>query len=313
MKLYLPISCALLFASASMAQMLVVDRPALPGTQNAGEPVGRAKGPGFVGDHFRLGAAGEIWVIDTIRVWERSPGKLGDTFESVALFGGIEAVPPPPGKPPEADCDCHNLISIKSARYHSGSAPGEPAGIAESASGSGLRQIDFQNLHWSVPGGLNIQFGVMGVSRRGNQPWLYQTATMPDQHHLNLFDDKGKLEGAYAPDGRPPAAGLGVNVQVWAHRAATIEIRPSAAAIEVVLRSDDSFDATKAEAASLRLGPNGAAPVSSRLQTQNGRQMLVARFQRQGTGLQPSSVSACMNGRLSDGVPFEGCDLLRAK
>jgi len=303
--LYLPISCALLCTSPSMAQMLLIDRAA----PVASERVGRVKGPGYVADHFRLGASGEIWVIDTIRVWDRSPGKLGDAFESLTLFGGIEAVPPPPGAPPEAECDCHNLMTIKSARFQPGSSAGAPADITGSNLDSGLRQVDFQNLHWSVPGGLDVQFGVMGIPRHGNLPWRYQAAVMQDQHQLKLFDDKGKLEGPLT-EGVPADGRLGVSLQVWAHRAATIEIHSSAAAIEVVLHSDGAFDATKAEPASLRLGPNSAAPVTSRFTTQAGRQVLVARFRRQDTGLQSSAVTACLNGRLADGVPFEGCDLL---
>jgi len=80
--------------------MLLIERaaPAAPVAANRSQ----SERPGFVGDHFRWEASGEIWVIDTIRVGDRSPEKLGDAFESLTLFGGIEAVPPPPGAPPRS-------------------------------------------------------------------------------------------------------------------------------------------------------------------------------------------------------------------
>src|SRR5437879_4436400 len=109
------LSCCLI-CCALPAQMLVVVR-GISKTADSAVRIGRTKGAGFVADHFRIGAPGEIWVIDAIRAWTRpeSSAKLGDLFANVTLFGGIEAVPPPPGQPPEPDCDCHNLMAIKSA------------------------------------------------------------------------------------------------------------------------------------------------------------------------------------------------------
>jgi hypothetical protein len=98
---------------------------------------------------------------------------------------------------------------------------------------------------------------------------------------------------------------------VWGHKSAPVVIRSAAATIEVVLRSDASFDAAKANPPSLRLGPKDAAPVASRLADIDGHPAVVARFRRTDTGLQTSDLNACLSGRQLDGIPFEGCDLLR--
>src|SRR5271166_5323005 len=52
---------------------------------------------GFLGDDFAVGAAGERWVIDTVRVWtvpgvlKSDPEHLGDFYQDVRLyFGGRE-------------------------------------------------------------------------------------------------------------------------------------------------------------------------------------------------------------------------------
>ena len=313
------ISCAVLCSQPQPSQILVVDRGMEGGAQAAGVPLGRTKGAGFVGDHFRIGAAGEVWIIDTIRTWAR-PGEsaghaasLGDVFESVTLFGGIEAAPPKPGQPPEPECDCHNLMTIKGARLQPGADQPASPDVTVSPAAAGIRQVDFRSLRWSVPGGVDIQFGVMGVSRHGRQTWHNQAANMGNAHQLKIFDEKGKLEGPYVPDGEPVDGRAGLNVQVWGHRSAPVAIRSGGTAIEVVLRSDASFDAGRADAATLRFGPKNAAPISSRLETIEGRAALVARFRRADAGIQGAVVSACLTGRLQDGVPFEGCDLVAAK
>ena len=293
-----------LICCALPAQMLVVDRGISKGT-DAGLRVGRIKGAGFVADHFRMGASGEIWIIDTIRVWGRPDGsaKLGDLFENVTLFGGIEAGPLSPGQP---DCDCHNLMTIKSARLHPGADQPESGEVMVSAA-AGMRQIDFRSVSWSVPGGVDIQFGVMGVARGGKHTWYNQAAGMAEMHPLKIFDDKGKLEGPYAAE----ESKVGLNVQVWGHKSVSVAIRSAAATIEIALSGGASFDVAKADPASLHLGPKAAAPFATRLETVDGHPALIVRFRRTDTGLDASAVNACLAGRQLDGVPFEGCDLLR--
>jgi hypothetical protein len=50
------------------AQMLLVDRP-VTGSAGSGIRLSWTKSPGFLGDTFKVGAPGEVWVIDAIRTW----------------------------------------------------------------------------------------------------------------------------------------------------------------------------------------------------------------------------------------------------
>jgi hypothetical protein len=308
----LPISCALLSGQPQPGKMILVDR-AMP---SAGIPVGNTQSFGFIGDHFRVGAAGEVWILDAIRTWVK-PGlpvsqaaSFGDAFESLTLFGGIEATPPEPGQPPQPECDCHNLMSIKSGNYQLGAQQPQITDVHLSPVGStGIRQVDFQNLSWSVPGGVDIQFGLMGIARDHKQTLKSLASSTGDLHQLKLFDEKGKLAGSYAPEGKAVESRLGLNIQVWGHRYAPIILRPTSAAIEVVLRTDASFDVSRVDLKTLRFGPNAAAG-TSRLQTIDGHAALITGFQWTDVASRPSNLSVCLNGRFQDGVPFGGCSLL---
>ncbi len=77
--------------------MLLVDRAPQA-------PAAALKVPaGFVGDHLTLGATGEVWVIDAIRVWAGP----GPRRSKVTLLGGIEA---PPAKPGEPECELRVVL-----------------------------------------------------------------------------------------------------------------------------------------------------------------------------------------------------------
>jgi len=102
-------------------------------------------------------------------------------------------------------------------------------------------------------------------------------------------------------------------VQVWGHRPAPIAIRSRGGVLEVTLRSDSTFDATLADPATLRFGPNHAQPAATKVVTVDGRSNLTMQFRPADAGIQPGYVSACLTGQLRDGVPFEGCDLLPKK
>src|SRR6185312_4424514 len=80
-------------------QFLAVYR-GIPGTTGRVR-LGWAKSAGFVGDHCSLGTAGEVWIVDSLRVWAmpETDGQLGDLFSKLALFGGIESPEPPEGQP----------------------------------------------------------------------------------------------------------------------------------------------------------------------------------------------------------------------
>jgi hypothetical protein len=269
--------------------------------------------PGFIADHFQVGERGEIWIVDAIRTWATAdangaPGrKLPALFQKLTLFGGIEAPPPEPAQPPQPECDCHNLMTIKSAT--AGSATSD---VRLSSADGGLWQVDFQNLHWSIPGGMPIQFGIMGVSASGD-PWYNYAAESGGVHELKAFDDHGKLEGPLKIEGQAVNSGIALRLQVWAHKTAPVAIHLGGQVFEVVLRSDGSFDAAKADPETLRFGPKNAIAVGSRLETIDGRAAVIANFRRADSGIERAGGNACLVGRQQDGVLFEGCDTVQKK
>src|SRR5438128_1251600 len=83
------------------AQTLVVDRGL------AGKPVAQRierPGKGLFSDFFRVGATGEVWTIDSLRVWAipavgaACGQELGDSIEKITLLGALDN-PPIPGQP----------------------------------------------------------------------------------------------------------------------------------------------------------------------------------------------------------------------
>ena len=100
-------------------------------------------------------------------------------------------------------------------------------------------------------------------------------------------------------------------MQVWGHKRALISIQAGEQTVEVVLHGDTTLDSRKTDLASLRFGPAGAAPPSARLETSSSKADLILQFRRPEKGITVGNVNACLEGRLQDGVPFQGCDLLR--
>lgn len=254
-------------------QYLLLDR----GLKDAAEPVVSVRPEAgnsgrFLADRFRVGSSGEVWVIDRVRVWGRF---ATGGFENATLWGGLESSDPAPGS---FDCDCHNLLALnRDAR-------------ASRLPNSSWR-LDFDHLNWSVPGGVEIRFGV-------NAPrWSAVTVRTRTPHQIKLFDAKGKLVG---PHGVESDAGFAV--QVWGHLPAKIEIRPDGERWQVKL-----FDAAHTDLASLRFGPGGAEPVTALLDGPD----LVMSFRSAETGIRPGELNACLSGRRENGVPFEGCNLLK--
>ena len=86
---------------------------------------------------------------------------------------------------------------------------------------------------------------------------------------------------------------------------------PSTRPLVAVLSGNASVDASRVDTASLRLGPNGAAPASVRRRKGTGGTELVLEFRLADTGIRPGDLNACLRGREDDGIPFEGCDLLK--
>jgi hypothetical protein len=169
------------------------------------------RGKGFVGDMLRIGAAGETWVIDTIRVWavpNTSPGcpkNPADRIERITLLGALDN-PPVPGQP---ECACHAVIPIVTASLTKGDVSLTPV--------TGLWQIDFKNVRWSVPGGTDILISVRPTARKiaacpVARTWTLAAAPAEEGHRLRTFDKDS------VPDGYLPSAN-GVALQVRAHRA----------------------------------------------------------------------------------------------
>ena len=210
---------ALIFASTLAAQTLVADR-GLP----AGKPILRQVeigARGFLGDSFRFGQTGEIWMIDTIRLWAapaRTPScarALGDAIEKIALLGALEN-PPVPGVP---ECDCHALIPIATATLQKGTSAASGPDVAIVPAGD-LWQIEFRNVRWSMPGGNEVLFSLRATDRPKaacalSQSWALAAAPAGASVSLRRFNTKGVPDGFLEAGASP----VRLSVQVWAHRA----------------------------------------------------------------------------------------------
>jgi len=224
------------------AQGLVVDRGLPIGNQRAGVRLGWTKDKTeFLGDDFHVGASGETWLIDKIRVWAVVPGSghsenMGDLFSTISLYGGLASDPITDDKARDADCDCHGLVALKSATLPQGKSDSGNKDISISpvntrsealrevrGVGGSLWQIDFQNLQWSVPGGVGIEFGVRGEAREASSKnsgpfWFSYGSAIRDSHRLKVFDRR-RLPKAFFDGGKQMGdATIGINVQVWARR-----------------------------------------------------------------------------------------------
>jgi len=108
MKRTIPL--VLLAMGTLSAQSLVVD--GRPGSPAKTQRIELAAG-GFLGDFFRIGAQGEVWTIDSIRLWfapaqgTACGSSPGDSIERLTLLGALDN-PPVPGRPV---CDCHARAS----------------------------------------------------------------------------------------------------------------------------------------------------------------------------------------------------------
>jgi len=270
----------------------------------------------FIADDFVIGAAKEDWIIDRIRLWAvadpkaPSPRALGDLVKKISLLGGIAPDLPKPNQPPGTDCDCHNLPVLKSTSIEPGSntAGNRDVEVANGPQihGSPTWQIDFNDLRWSVPSGVRIQFGVFAEPNSG-RTW-YNLATPSDPaEQLRVFSSTGKFEKAFTSPS--PAR---INVQAWGHLLARISIRPTGQKLHVILWNAPFLGAEQVDRTSLHFGPGKAVPESTEVEDvqHSGQPALVMVFQLAASGITPRSVNACLTGKRQDGVPFEACDLL---
>jgi hypothetical protein len=209
---------ALLLASPVASQVLVVDR-GIGGGAPAAQAVERGKG--FYGDAFRIGAAGEVWMIDTVRLWavpgERAgtcPRELGDRIAKLTLLGALDN-PPVPGQPV---CDCHALVAISTAALATGGSRSLNSDVRLSLD-KGAWRLDFQQVRWSVPGDMDVLFSVRATARkqdacRADEEWKLAAGPAAGGYRLHLLDKAGVPEGL--ADSQQPARAI--HIQVWAHR-----------------------------------------------------------------------------------------------
>jgi hypothetical protein len=193
---------------------------------------------GFLGDDFTVGAAGERWVIDTIRVWT-IPGSnatdfehLGDVYQDVRLYlggsdGGLTPIVTGLLTPGSSDTNNPN-IQISDATA-AGVVPYDDFGT-----NMRVWQIDFTQLNLSVSGGAKVRFGAWGLGRpvpgivgktyvwsnaASNAPLAVANQDGADGQML-IFTSGGRFESAF--DGKDAGwdKSSDVNVQVFGHRAA---------------------------------------------------------------------------------------------
>jgi hypothetical protein len=241
----LALACTAMFALPLWAAdpTLVVDR-GLP-QANLNNASGSARSNvrwgwhdhGFLGDDFTVGAAGERWIVDSIRVWT-VPGtasatatQLGEFYQDVRLyFGG-------PNK---------DLTPISTAQLSADSADtSNPNVVITEATQNGalmyddfgtplrIWQVEFTNLNLSIAGGTAQRFGVWGNGRPvpGSDGKTYMWYNHASNAALSgarqdgadgqmlLFDAAGRADQAFQAQGNGWDKSADINVQVFAHRA----------------------------------------------------------------------------------------------
>lgn len=192
---------------------------------------------GFLGDDFTIGAAGESWVIDSIRVWTvpgangHDPQFLGDAYQDVRLyFGGPQGALTPiltglfrAGT--NATWNQHIKISDVTAA----------GGHFYEDFGTNLRvyQIDFTELNLPVEGGVKYRFGAFGMGRdsaekAGKTDAWFNVASNADlsgakqdgaDGKMLLFGPGGRFKSDFDGKGAGWDKSTDIDVQVFAHRA----------------------------------------------------------------------------------------------
>jgi len=176
---------------------------------------------GFLGDSFKLGNAGENWMIDSIRVGalpDASPacsvGKPGDRIEKLTLYGALYN-PPVPG---QAECDCHALVPVVSAPMEKGGSRFANRTVTMTME-TGQWRIDFGDVRWSVPGGMDVLFAARATERAGQSCTMGKTWTLAarpaDAGYRLRFFDSALVPAGFAEPMSPPRQ---ISVQVKAHK-----------------------------------------------------------------------------------------------
>lgn len=205
-----------LLAGSLCAQTPAVDRK--PATPPAGVAI-EQKGGGFLGDFFRLGSEGEVWMIDRIRLWfvpAAGPAcgkELGDSIEKITLLGALDN-PPQPGQPA---CDCHALTSLAVAPLRPGSSETRNPNVTIVREGAAWR-IDFEQVRWSIPAAKDAIYSLRARPRAGSScavegGWSLVAAPASPGHRLHVMDAKGVPAGLAGQESAHSIA-----IQVWANR-----------------------------------------------------------------------------------------------
>jgi hypothetical protein len=176
---------------------------------------------GFLGDSFKLGNAGENWMIDSIRVWALpdakpacSTGKPGDHIEKLTLYGALYN-PPVPG---QAECDCHALVPVVKAPMEKGGSRFANRTVTLTVEG-GQWRIEFGDVRWSVPGGMDVLFAVRATERPGQscaagKNWTLAAKPADEGYRLRFFDS-ALVPAGFAETMSPARQ---ISVQVKAHK-----------------------------------------------------------------------------------------------
>ena len=221
-----------------------------------------------------------------MRVWAVQAADPGDGFGKITLYGGIAADPPAPG---QTECACHGPVALKTGPSDMGftSVEGAPD----------VWQVDFRNLRWSVPGGTAIEFGVKATAQE--RFWTYAASPAKEAHRLRVFNGSGMLQALLDSPKR-------ISLQVWAHRMAKVSVKRSGEAYQVTLHGEPHFDVNQVDRARLRFAARAVAVSAARVRD---RDLIVA---VRAADIPAGTVSGCLTGQL-EGVPFEGCDLVKAR
>ena len=175
---------------------------------------------GAYADAFQIGAKGEVWMIDAVRVWAipaaspACPRELGDQVEKLTLFGALDN-PPVPGVPV---CDCHALVALATVPLSPGNSVSGNAKVRLTPE-KGAWRLDFQDVRWSVPGGSDVLFSVRATARRQDAcpavaGWSLASTPAAATYRLHLLNEKGVPIGPEPAPKHPRT----VNIQVWARR-----------------------------------------------------------------------------------------------
>lgn len=197
---------------------------------------------GFLGDDFAVGAAGEHWVIDTVRVWtvpgvrKIDPEHLGDFYQDVRLyFGGAEEglSPIATGMLARSSNQASSPNILISDVTASGGVPYEEFG-----NNKHVWQIDFTRLNLQVQGGVKYRFGAWGLGRtmlnKAGEPnkagktyaWFNAASHAPlasatqdgADGEMLLFTSGGKFKSVFNGKGAGWDKSSDIDVQVFGRR-----------------------------------------------------------------------------------------------